>query len=187
MAREGAPAQTPPASPGAARRTRDDDVFLRLAPAANDAPPGCAWRGWCGGGVGALAAGADAAGDARLVLAAAGAAVRVFDTRCRSPVGTLWSSGAVGAVPAARGAAGEVAVTALALAAANRLYTAAGDKLRGWEASNRRLLEPPHYDGVQALALSGASLFSASRDSSLKRWSLTENTLTHFLRSLLIR
>ncbi|KAI8438900.1 hypothetical protein MSG28_011231 [Choristoneura fumiferana] len=66
---EGAPAQTPPASPGAARRTRDDDVFLRLAPAANDAPPGCSWRGWCGGGVGALAAGADAAGDARLVLA----------------------------------------------------------------------------------------------------------------------
>ncbi|XP_063395660.1 kinesin-like protein KIF21A [Cydia fagiglandana] len=284
---------TPPASPGAARRARDDDVFLRLAPASNEAPMGTvkeiapkrvsggtgawlqcthiaeghagaalslavapdilysggvdrtirgwdlrcgveSWRGWCGGGVSALAAGAESGGDSRLVLGAAGAAVRLFDTRTRTPVHTLWSSGAVGAVPAARGVAGEVAITALALASPRRLYTAAGDKLRlwdlrmmecvcklwsghaaavmclalgrapagdlvatgskdhyvrtldmcpqdtgGWEACNRRLLEPPHYDGVQALALSGSALFSASRDSSLKRWSLTDNTLTH--------
>lgn len=49
----------------------------------------------------------------------------------------------------------------------------------GWEGSNRRLLEPPHYDGVQALALSDSVVYSASRDTSLKRWSLTENCLTH--------
>ena len=50
-----------------------------------------------------------------------------------------------------------------------------------WEASNRWLLEPPHYDGVQALALchDDAALYSASRDTSLKRWSLTDHTLTH--------
>ncbi|XP_028168501.1 kinesin-like protein KIF21B [Ostrinia furnacalis] len=190
-----------------------------------------AWRGWCGGAVSALAAGEG--GDARLVLAAAGAAVRLYDTRSRTPVSTLWSSGVSGACPSNRGV-GEVAVTALALAHAHRLYTAAADKLRlwdlrmmecvckvwsghaaavmcvalgrgaagervatgskdhyvrtldmqpadtgAWEASNRRLLEPPHYDGVQALALRGDVLYSASRDSSLKRWTLADLTLTH--------
>ncbi|KAM3967672.1 kinesin-like protein 31E [Aphomia sociella] len=193
------------------------------------------WRGWCGGAVSALAAG-DAAGgrDGRPLLAAAGAAVRVFDTRTRTPLTTLWSSGATGACPTTRGVGGEVAVTALALAHTHRLYTAAGDKLRlwdlrmlecvckvwsghaaavmclavtsgsngdliatgskdhyvrtldmqlqdsgAWEASGRRLLEPPHYDGVQALALCGGALYSASRDTSLKRWSLRDNSLTH--------
>ncbi|XP_050554596.1 kinesin-like protein KIF21A isoform X2 [Spodoptera frugiperda] len=285
---------TPPASPGAARRARDDDVFLRLTGAGNDNTPqgvvkeialkrtsgsggagtgawlqcthvaeghaGAAlalaatpdllysggvdrtvrgwdfvagaesWRGWCGGGVGALAA------AERLVLAAAGAAVRLFDTRSRTPVTTLWSSGVTGPCPANRGVGGEVAVTALALAQNHRLYTAVGDKLRLWdlrmmecvsklwtghaaavmclavgraphgdlvatgskdhyvrtldmlpqdtgnyEASNRWLLEPPHYDGVQALALSqeDGALYSASRDTSLKRWSLADHTLTH--------
>ncbi|XP_022822268.1 kinesin-like protein KIF21A isoform X3 [Spodoptera litura] len=285
---------TPPASPGAARRARDDDVFLRLTGAGNDNTPqgvvkeitlkrtsgsggsgtgawlqcthvaeghaGAAlalaatpdllysggvdrtvrgwdfvagtetWRGWCGGSVGALAA------AERLVLAAAGAAVRLFDTRSRTPVTTLWSSGVTGPCPANRGVGGEVAVTALALAQNHRLYTAVGDKLRLWdlrmmecvcklwtghaaavmclavgraaagdlvatgskdhyvrtldmlpqdtgnyEASNRWLLEPPHYDGVQALALSqeDGALYSASRDTSLKRWSLTDHTLTH--------
>ncbi|XP_072939722.1 kinesin-like protein KIF21B [Epargyreus clarus] len=279
---------TPPASPSAARRARDDDVFLRLAGAAQDhSPQGTvrelalkraaaaggtgawlqcthvaeghvgaalalaatpdllysggvdrtvrgwdmaagreAWRAWCGGGVAALAA-----HDARRVLAAAGAAVRLFDCRTNAPVATLWSSGASGANAAVRG--GETAVTALALAAPDRLYTAAADKIRlwdlrmlecvfktwsghaaavmcaawaplaggdrlatgsrdhcvrvldlhpnngGWEVNNRRLLEPPHYDGVQALALHGDALYSGSRDSSLKCWSLTDNSLTH--------
>ncbi|XP_049882022.1 kinesin-like protein KIF21A isoform X2 [Pectinophora gossypiella] len=293
----GASRETPPASPGATRRARDDDVFLRLAGAGHDNSPqgvvkevalkrmggassmgtwlqcthvaeghaGAAlalaatsqtlysggvdrtvrgwdltagtesWRGWCGGGVSALAA-ADTS-DGRLLLAAAQAAVRLFDTRSRTPLTTLWSSGATGACPSTRGSGpvpGEVAVTALALSHSHRLYTAAGDKLRlwdlrmlecvcklwsghaaavmclaigrgesgdlvvsgskdhyvrtldlttldsgGWEANNRRLLEPPHYDGVQALALSDDVLYSASRDTSLKRWNLADNTLTH--------
>ncbi|CAH0592830.1 unnamed protein product [Chrysodeixis includens] len=295
-----ATAGTPPASPGASRRAREEDVFLRLAGAGNDNTPqgvvkeialkrvsgsggnntgawlqcthvaeghaGAAlalastpdmlfsggvdrtvrgwdfnvgvetWRGWCGGGVAALAAGERDARDSRLVLAAAGAAVRMFDTRSRTPVTTLWSSGVTGPCPANRGVGGEVAVTALALTQQHRLYTAAGDKLRlwdlrmmeclsklwtghaaavmclaigrapqgdlvatgskdhyvrtldmqpqdtgSWEASNRWLLEPPHYDGVQALALCGDDtvLYSASRDTSLKRWSLTDHTLSH--------
>ncbi|XP_026320009.1 kinesin-like protein KIF21B isoform X2 [Hyposmocoma kahamanoa] len=291
--------ETPPMSPSATRRARDDDVFLRLAGAGHDnSPQGTvkelamkrasggsssawlqcthvaeghagaalalaastsllysggvdrtvrgwdltvgteAWRGWCGGGVTALVAGeSDPRGDGRLLLAAAGAAVRFFDTRSRTPLTTLWSSGATGACPSTRGGApapGEVAVTALALTHSHRLYTAAGDKIRlwdlrmlecvskvwsghaaavmclaigrgagsdlvvsgskdhyvrtldmqpqdtgSWEASNRHLLQPPHYDGVQALALYGDALYSASRDTSLKRWNLADNTLTH--------
>ncbi|XP_047531443.1 kinesin-like protein KIF21A [Vanessa atalanta] len=285
---------TPPASPGAARRARDDDVFLRLAGAAGDsAPQGTvkevtlkrtsvggvatggnawlqcthvaeghvgaalslaatphalysggvdrtvrgwdlsggreAWRAWCGGAVGALCAGG--AGDARVVLAAAGPAVKLFDTRTSGPTAVLWSSGASGPNAAVRG--GEAAVTAIALASTTRLYTAAADKIRlwdlrmlecvyktwsghaaavmcaarealpagdrlatgsrdhcvrvlelqhgggGWEASNRRPLEPPHYDGVQALVLRGALLYSASRDSSIKCWSLDDDSLSH--------
>ncbi|CAH0727583.1 unnamed protein product, partial [Brenthis ino] len=188
-----------------------------------------AWRAWCGGAVVALAAHAPL--DPRLVLAAAGAAVKLFDTRTSGPNAVLWSSGANGTNAAVRG--GEAAVTAISLASQHRLYMAAGDKLRvwdlrmlecvykawsghaaavvcvareplaagarlatgsrdhcvrvldlvdnngTWEACNRRLLEPPHYDGVQALVLRGALLYSASRDSSLKCWSLADNTLTH--------
>jgi len=33
-------------------------------------------------------------------------------------------------------------------------------------------LDPPHYDGVQSLALSGSTLFSGSRDFSIKKWDL---------------
>ena len=32
--------------------------------------------------------------------------------------------------------------------------------------------EPPHYDGLQNLALSGSTLFSASRDTCIKKWNL---------------
>ncbi|CAH2102149.1 unnamed protein product [Euphydryas editha] len=298
---------TPPASPGAARRIRDDDVFLRLTGAAPDqAPQGTvkevtlkrasvggggsgggsgagawlqcthvaeghvgaalalaatahalysggvdrtvrgwdlqggreAWRAWCGGAVAALASAGGT--DSRVVLAAAGAAVKLFDTRTSGPNAVLWSSGASGANAAVRG--GEAAVTAIALATSTRLYTAAADKLRmwdlrmlecvyktwsghaaavmclaraplaagdrlatgsrdhcvrvlhvapaaagaggaaGWEAGERRPLEPPHYDGVQALVLRGDLLYSASRDSSVKCWSLADNTLSHVRR-----
>ncbi len=34
-------------------------------------------------------------------------------------------------------------------------------------------LEPPHYDGLQNLAVSGHTLFSASRDTCIKKWNLS--------------
>lgn len=38
---------------------------------------------------------------------------------------------------------------------------------------NPRLnLEPPHYDGIQSLALYGDTLFSGSRDMCIKKWDL---------------
>ena len=33
-------------------------------------------------------------------------------------------------------------------------------------------LEPPHYDGIESLALQGDTLFSASRDTCIKKWNL---------------
>ncbi|KAK6191402.1 hypothetical protein SNE40_003100 [Patella caerulea] len=38
-------------------------------------------------------------------------------------------------------------------------------------------LEPPHYDGVQSLAITGNTLFSGSRDSCIKKWDLTNQQL----------
>ena len=33
-------------------------------------------------------------------------------------------------------------------------------------------LEPPHYDGIECLALQNDTLFSASRDTCIKKWNL---------------
>ncbi|XP_068706448.1 kinesin-like protein KIF21A [Montipora foliosa] len=47
--------------------------------------------------------------------------------------------------------------------------------------SARNKLEPPHYDGVQSLALKGKYLFSGSRDNSIKKWDIeTQQLVQHF-------
>lgn len=38
-------------------------------------------------------------------------------------------------------------------------------------------LDPPHYDGIESLALQGDTLFSASRDTCIKKWDLRSQTL----------
>ncbi|XP_067654279.1 kinesin-like protein KIF21A isoform X2 [Haliotis asinina] len=38
-------------------------------------------------------------------------------------------------------------------------------------------LEPPHYDGIQSLALHGSMLFSGSRDTCIKKWDLNDQQL----------
>ncbi|XP_037070286.1 LOW QUALITY PROTEIN: kinesin-like protein KIF21A [Pollicipes pollicipes] len=38
-------------------------------------------------------------------------------------------------------------------------------------------LEPPHYDGIQCLVVSGDTLFSGSRDACIKQWDLQRQTL----------
>jgi len=43
--------------------------------------------------------------------------------------------------------------------------------------SARSKLEPPHYDGVQSLALKGNYLFSGSRDNSIKKWNIQTQQL----------
>ncbi|GFO28015.1 kinesin-like protein kif21a [Plakobranchus ocellatus] len=40
-------------------------------------------------------------------------------------------------------------------------------------------LEPPHYDGIQSLALQGSTLFSGSRDMCIKKWDLDTKQLKH--------
>lgn len=56
-------------------------------------------------------------------------------------------------------------------------------EVRGGAASTggvpRLHLEPPHYDGVQCLALSEDTLFSGSRDTSIKRWHLSSQDAPH--------
>lgn len=38
-------------------------------------------------------------------------------------------------------------------------------------------LEPPHYDGIQSLAIQGNTLFSGSRDTCIKKWDLENRAL----------
>uniref|UniRef100_A0AAZ3SSS2 Kinesin motor domain-containing protein n=1 Tax=Oncorhynchus tshawytscha TaxID=74940 RepID=A0AAZ3SSS2_ONCTS len=38
--------------------------------------------------------------------------------------------------------------------------------------------EPPHYDGIECLAIQGDVLFSASRDNGIKKWDLEQQELT---------
>lgn len=45
--------------------------------------------------------------------------------------------------------------------------------------SAKKTLEPPHYDGVQSLAVLGDVLFSGSRDMCLKKWDLKTSQLKH--------
>lgn len=40
-------------------------------------------------------------------------------------------------------------------------------------------LEPPHYDGIQSLALQGDTLFSGSRDACIKKWDLSDQQMKH--------
>lgn len=42
-------------------------------------------------------------------------------------------------------------------------------------------LMPPHYDGIQCMALSGDTLFSASRDTCIKKWDLRSGELVKSL------
>lgn len=37
--------------------------------------------------------------------------------------------------------------------------------------------EPPHYDGIEALAIMGDNLFSGSRDNGIKKWDLAQKDL----------
>ncbi|XP_065653153.1 kinesin-like protein KIF21A isoform X1 [Hydra vulgaris] len=45
----------------------------------------------------------------------------------------------------------------------------------------RQNLEPPHYDGVQSLAMKDKYLFSGSRDNTIKRWNFTNHRLEEHL------
>ena len=42
-------------------------------------------------------------------------------------------------------------------------------------------LEPPHYDGIECLALQNDTLFSASRDTCIKKWNLKTNEMVRSL------
>lgn len=47
----------------------------------------------------------------------------------------------------------------------------------------RQNLEPPHYDGVQSLAMKDKFLFSGSRDNTIKKWNFSNHDLEQHLTS----
>lgn len=55
------------------------------------------------------------------------------------------------------------------------MFEVAGEE--GGSFSPRVNLEPPHYDGIQSLAIRGHELFSGSRDTIIKKWDLDKQEL----------
>lgn len=49
----------------------------------------------------------------------------------------------------------------------------------------RQNLDPPHYDGVQTLAMKGRHLFSGSRDNTIKKWNFSNHDLEQVRKSSL--
>jgi len=45
--------------------------------------------------------------------------------------------------------------------------------------------EPPHYDGIEALAIMGDNLFSGSRDNGLKKWDLAQKDLLQVIEKIM--
>lgn len=62
------------------------------------------------------------------------------------------------------------------------MFEVAADE--GGTFSPRANLEPPHYDGIQSLAMRGHELFSGSRDSIIKKWDLEKEELITVCRNL---
>lgn len=52
--------------------------------------------------------------------------------------------------------------------------------------TNRVTLEPPHYDGVQTLALRDNILFSGSRDYVIKKWDIDSREIVTVSASILL-
>lgn len=45
--------------------------------------------------------------------------------------------------------------------------------------------EPPHYDGIEALAIMGDNLFSGSRDNGIKKWDLSQKDLLQVIKKII--
>jgi len=56
-----------------------------------------------------------------------------------------------------------------------KVFEVAGET--GGVFSSKMTLDPPHYDGIQALALHGDILFSGSRDMCIKKWDVSRQEL----------
>ena len=46
----------------------------------------------------------------------------------------------------------------------------------------RTNLEPPHYDGIESLAMKDDVIFSGSRDNTIKKWNYSNHSLEHVSR-----
>ncbi|XP_074659769.1 kinesin-like protein KIF21A [Tubulanus polymorphus] len=120
--------------------------------------------------------------NGKMLFTAAGNLVRLWDLRKYSPIGKL-SGGH------------QAAVMALAVEDSHSNVTVVtGSKdhyikvFQFHESANGVLtpfsnLEPPHYDGIQSLALNGTTLFSGSRDMCIKKWDLHDQQLKHSINS----
>uniref|UniRef100_A0A8C9MSH5 Kinesin family member 21B n=1 Tax=Serinus canaria TaxID=9135 RepID=A0A8C9MSH5_SERCA len=104
------------------------------------------------------------------LYAAAGNAVRVWELSRLQPVGKL------------SGHIGPVMCLTVNQTASNHDLVVTGSKdhyVKGMvgNISPTHNFEPPHYDGIECLAIQGDVLFSGSRDNGIKKWDLEQQEL----------
>uniref|UniRef100_A0A8D0QKQ3 Kinesin motor domain-containing protein n=1 Tax=Sus scrofa TaxID=9823 RepID=A0A8D0QKQ3_PIG len=135
-----------------------------------------------------------------LVFSVSTSYIKVWDIRDSAKcIRTLTSSGQVVSGDACAAAStrtitsaqGEHQINQIALSpSGTMLYAASGNAVRIWELSMFELgecvtgtispthnFEPPHYDGIECLAIQGDILFSGSRDNGIKKWDLEQQEL----------
>ena len=152
-----------------------------------------------GGGAGARITDARLSPFASTLFTASGSVVRVWDLRSFAPVAKVPPPlvpplSSLTLLPLSRrqlttGHQAPVTCLAVEEVSEERNVVATGSKdhcVKVFEVADgaggvhapRATLAPPHYDGVEALLLApDASLFSASRDASIKRWSVASERL----------
>ncbi|XP_054278037.1 kinesin-like protein KIF21A [Macrosteles quadrilineatus] len=115
--------------------------------------------------------------NGRILYTAASDRVRVWDVRKFAVTGKL-SGGhqaAVMCLAVGKLSAHEDIVVTGSKDHYIKVFEVAGEE--GGMFSPRVNLEPPHYDGIQSLAIRGHELFSGSRDSIIKKWDLDKQEL----------
>lgn len=120
--------------------------------------------------------------DGTALYSAAGSVVRVWDLRSFSAVGKL-NGGHQAAVMVL--AVDKQGINDMVITGSKDHYIKVFEVLeeRAGIMVPKHNLEPPHYDGIQSLAINGNTLFSGSRDMCIKKWDLTTNKLKLSLNS----
>ncbi|XP_033752662.1 kinesin-like protein KIF21A isoform X2 [Pecten maximus] len=120
--------------------------------------------------------------DGTALYSAAGSVVRVWDLKSFSAVGKL-NGGHQAAVMVL--AVDKKGINDMVITGSKDHYIKVFEVLeeRAGIMVPKHNLEPPHYDGIQSLAINGSTLFSGSRDMCIKKWDLTTNKLKLSLNS----
>ncbi|XP_054717642.1 kinesin-like protein KIF21A, partial [Uloborus diversus] len=105
------------------------------------------------------------------LFSAASNLVRIWDLRTYSPVGKL--SGSLQSAIMCLAVDNTESDNNVVVTGSKDHYIKVFEVKEGTgELINNKSLKPPHYDGIQSLAINGNFLFSGSRDMCIKKWNL---------------
>ncbi|KAK3103464.1 hypothetical protein FSP39_019440 [Pinctada imbricata] len=120
--------------------------------------------------------------DGTVLYSATGSMVRVWDLNSFSAIGKLNGGHQAAIMVLAVDRAGE---NDIVLTGSKDHYIKMFEVLeeRAGVLTPKYNLEPPHYDGIQSMAIQGDMLFSGSRDTCIKKWDLSSQQLVQSVNS----